>query len=583
MRFLRFPRLLLLLPVLAGAFAASAGKIVSAPCYPYAKINVDGVPDEAVWKRASTVSGFYVRKNEGGVGYDSDLDADVRIFRTDAKLYLAVTVRTPDGVFATPEKSDFVEVFFGNFEPKQWIIQTMIYANGTRYNELLSENEWKSAVKVSGKEWSFEAEYPLDKMILDGDSVRFNLCFTRVRKTGPIRMDTWVPMPSWFHTMSRYGTLKMEPPAPETVTHGPWIFNPAPDSMDVAWESAGPAGAQVQLRKAGEKEFRTLPVDVAGGVIRRDKSLHRYRFSGLEPETKYEFRIRTLFPGDPDGITLPESGCYSFRTLSADPKKSIRFALTSDIHMHIPELKALSSSPEVQAADFFVLLGDIQTASWARDSYYYLLDAILKCTDTPLVYTRGNHEYVGRGTGLYFDMLGPDPTRGYFAFRHGPALFIVLDTGENGDIDDVFLEYIAQEHRWLQALSRSKAYREAAVRIVLTHIPCARVRQNDGVIVGEQYIPGILGDLLTETAPERRIDLMLAGHRHHYFKVPADSDFIPHPKDPKGTPVRKTVFPVAANHFCGLLDVTVSADAITVTAKDASGKLLEKTTFPVKR
>ncbi len=574
---------LLLLPlVFFAASGAFAGKIVSAPCYPYAKITVDGVPDEAVWQRASVISGFYVRKNQGGVGYDSDLKADARIFRTADKLYLAVTVQRPEGVFASPKKSDFVEIFFGNFEPRQWVIHTMVFANGRRYNELLTENEWTSAVRLSEKSWSFEAEYPLEKMILNGDSVRFNLCFTRARQKGEGRMDTWVPMPSWFHTMSRYGTLKMEAPAPETVTHGPWTCNPTPCTIDVAWESAGPAGAEVELRKAGEKTFRTIPVDVAVGVVRRDKMLHRHRFTGLEPDTQYEYRIRTLFPGDPAGITLPENGTYSFRTLSVDPQKSIRFTLTSDIHMHLAELKAIASTPEVQASDFFVLLGDMQTASWARDSYYYLLDTILRQTRTPLVYTRGNHEYVGRGTGIYFDMLGPDPTRGYFAFRHGPALFLVLDTGENGDIDDTFLRYLDEERKWVQELSRSKAYREAKVRIVLSHIPCARERRDDKVIVGEQYIPGILGDLLTETAPERRIDLMLAGHRHGYFKVKADSSFIPHPKDAPGTPLRRTVFPVVANDFCGLLDVTAATEKITVTAKNAKGEVLEKTEFPVK-
>ena len=93
----------------------------------------------------------------------------------------------------------------------------------------------------------------------------------------------------------------------------------------------------------------------------------------------------------------------------------------------------------------------------------------------PFIFVRGNHETRGkfaREFPDYFHQVG------YAAFTLGPVRFVILDTGEDKpDTEPVYAGivdfdgYRIEQAAKLKLEIESKAFKKAAFRIVMMHIP----------------------------------------------------------------------------------------------------------------
>jgi len=131
--------------------------------------------------------------------------------------------------------------------------------------------------------------------------------------------------------------------------------------------------------------------------------------------------------------------------------------------------------------------------------------------DIPRVFARGNHEARGPGARALSDVFLPPGGQWYFTFSQGDIFFIVLDSGEDkldahveyaGLVD--FVSYHQEQAAWLEAVFSSPAYRQAAQRVVLVHIPPFAV---------EHQSPAF-APVLDALRSHPEIDLVMSGHIH---------------------------------------------------------------------
>ncbi len=386
--------------------------------------------------------------------------------------------------------------------------------------------------------------------------------------------------------------LRSETAAAEPL-HGPWLINPAPDRITVCWETAEPSGAGVEFREAGRKT-RHEAWETVGGQIRADRRLHRVELTGLKAGAVYEYRLLTAMPDSLDVAWEP-----TFRKLTAfDPEKIKTAALlTSDIHGQPKVLAALLRHGGVETADFVALLGDSSSAleSAPRDIYGGYLDEYVRLTNgaKPLIMVRGNHEWRGRDAVRWFDFFAAPDGLAFQAFRHGPVLYVVLDSGEDkpdGSPRAAYTylnrspEWMARQRRWLQQLTQSPEFRDATFRVVLTHIPTHGQAEGHGPQTMRRYF----GDLLNSDAPDQRIHLMIAGHEHRYMRVDAGSEeFKGNPLNLDGQKRRGLTgknfhYTLISNDGPGfggseysVIRLSASAERLFVSVMDEQGKCLD--------
>ena len=138
----------------------------------------------------------------------------------------------------------------------------------------------------------------------------------------------------------------------------------------------------------------------------------------------------------------------------------------------------------------------------------------LYASETPIVYSRGNHETRGVSAD---ELINYFPTRDgkfYQMFSIGTTCFLVLDCGE--DKPDSAVEYYGiadydnyreEEARWLAKCVETEEFKNAKARIVLLHIPPP---------VGDWHGDYHLQQTLMPILNKANIDVMFSGHTHRF-------------------------------------------------------------------
>lgn len=166
------------------------------------------------------------------------------------------------------------------------------------------------------------------------------------------------------------------------------------------------------------------------------------------------------------------------------------------------------------------------TATWSSSvesgeqlfKAYLDASAALFAAETPILFTRGNHET----RGVFADSLGDyfpgQDGRFYGIYRYGDVCILLLDCGEDKPDDHAeyngladYDAYRTEECEWLKKAVRSEEFLTASARIVLLHIPPMAEAWHGSVHLNELFVP-----VLNEAG----IDLMLCGPRPLLF-VPA--------------------------------------------------------------
>ena len=494
-----------------------------------------------------------------------------------------------------------LEIFFGAIAPEPWQLQLCVGAGGGRFDSQGRYDEWTAKTLLTPYGWSADIKIPLRFLLIQDLSIGFNLC----RKSSSPPSANWSVVQHGFHEAENYGEIFFcdydtaflaktgtVPPKRDLnraefeaalaermvpawqVEHGPFLFNPDYGRITVSWNTVGMCGSLLDYREDGKTEWITVPADVRNGVLEQSHAVHRVELENLIPGASYEYRLKSVRPVSEKVEIYPPEGSFRFTAFSPD-RTEYTFGLCSDLHSDEKTFRELLQLPEGRAADFWIMLGDFLSHASGPDAFYTgFLDTGVKlyAKEKPLVFVRGNHEQIGL-FAADFALLGHPSGRTWYVFRQGQVCYIALDAG-NDHPDEPGQEGIHrnaamtdEEAEFLAKISRTEIWRSARFRVALVHIPLFRDAYDSNMTLKlVQAVP----------ADGPRIDLMLSGHVHKYFRLMPDGSLVmplgPH-RDLTAPP--QVSFPVIANDICTGLFGEVTADSITITARKSDGTVID--------
>lgn len=366
------------------------------------------------------------------------------------------------------------------------------------------------------------------------------------------------------------------------ITHGPWLCDMTSDGVTVVWATNLPAMSWVETGPDDGRSFYAEEhprwYETVDGRRVANKTLHAVRLEGLEPGTKYRYRIfsqklETWVNYDhatfgeivsSDVYTRP---AYLFETYPAGGA-DCSFVVLNDIHAQTDFVKRLCSGIDLHDFAFLACNGDmVSSVENEQQLFEGFIDAAVElgASETPILYTRGNHEPRGLYADRLRDYFPMQSGRFYNLYRYGDVCLLTLDCGEDKCDNDVeyrgmadFDAYRERQCAWLREAVRSEAFRSAKARIVFLHIPP----------VEDWHGNNHLKELFVPVLREAGIDLMLSGHTHTCEFYPAESTGYG--------------FPIVVNSNDTYARCDVSDREIRIRMVDVEGRTTQEHRFPLK-
>lgn len=357
------------------------------------------------------------------------------------------------------------------------------------------------------------------------------------------------------------------------IVAGPYLQAVGENEFTVVWKTDKEAVSWVEIAPDDDTHFynrerqKFYQARFGRKVI---GTLHTVRVSGLEPATTYRYRIisAAAFKGERDRVRFTEqrgSEVYRrqpyFVTTLNPTKESVSFAVVNDIHGKTAELETLLADAAKRKYDFVCFNGDMTSRNNSQQEVFdfYLSSASrLFAAETPLVYARGNHETRGEYATSLPELFPSTTGAPYYAFRQGPAFFVILDCGEDKPDSDMeysglahYDHYRAEQAEWLKGVVASEEYRSAPMKIAFCHIPPEAKGWHGAAEILRHFVP---------VFNEAGLDLWLSGHIHKYRLSEAGEN--------------GCNFPVLCNPNLCRLDAEVTADGVDIKIFDTQATLL---------
>lgn len=277
--------------------------------------------------------------------------------------------------------------------------------------------------------------------------------------------------------------IVLKTPAAKLMTTKPYLQDPRPTEMTVMFQTNSVCHAWV------EYGTDSLHITRARTLIDGQEVCYnlenKIRLTHLQPGQRYYYRVcavelvkkrsyETVF-----GDTL-KTKIYSFVTPS-DEQTDFTALIFNDLHQHRQTYKTLLQLVEHTDYDFVIFNGDcLPEPSDFNDA----VRMIHNCADPvngaekPLVFIRGNHEIRNFYSAGMHSLIGYRDGLTYGAFSWGDTRFVILDAGEDkpdntpvyAGLND-FTQLRLDQADFLKQELKSKAFRKAAHRVLISHIP----------------------------------------------------------------------------------------------------------------
>jgi hypothetical protein len=305
-------------------------------------------------------------------------------------------------------------------------------------------------------------------------------------------------------------------PWPAPFDSPPVLQNPGHDGVTVTVAVNAPCTAWVEY---GLTEKLDQRADGARhGMVPFSGRVHSIRLSGLKPGARYHYRVAACpidFAG-PYKITRGEpvfSEEHTFATPDGGRGTAASFSLINDTHETINTLTAMTGLLGRHPANLRFWNGDIFNDVRTDQQ---IVEQVLRpvgaayAADTPWCMVSGNHDVRGVNARSLERFIPAE--RRYYALRHGPVAFVVLDTGEDKPDDhkvyaglNAFSGYRQQQAEWLKGAMSDPLWRDAPFRVAVLHIPLWGGGASDD---SRNRWHALLND--------GRTDLAISGHIHKY-------------------------------------------------------------------
>ena len=362
--------------------------------------------------------------------------------------------------------------------------------------------------------------------------------------------------------------------APKIVA-GPYIQACSDSEFTVVWQTDSDALCWVEIAPDDGTHFYNTARKQYFQTIYGRRPIgrwHKVTVDGLEPNTLYRYRVlhkgittnqgnKRVRYTESKGSDVYRRQPYTIRTLGGGEDVT-RFAIGNDFHDK-PELISQLFSKDIitpQRYDFVLYNGDMVSSFESEER---LVSSVIApsvaqfATQIPLFFSRGNHET--RGATTYTDYFPTTTAEPYYTFSDGPALFIVLDGGEDKPDSDIeyhdlvrYDNYREREAKWLKSVVESEQFKAAAVKIVIIHIPPKSSGWHGEAEIARLFVP-----ILNQAG----IDAMFCGHIHKYRFSEAND------------PTYGCNFPIVCLPNRVRADIEVSKERVSYSITNANGEI----------
>ena len=357
--------------------------------------------------------------------------------------------------------------------------------------------------------------------------------------------------------------------------HGPYVQAVTEDSAYIVWVTDKASYGWVEVKSEGEKKPVTYIESHLG--LRHNRRVHRVPVKNLKAGALYQYEIFSQQEEKGGKLSKPISLAkapngkpLSFRTNDQN-KEEISFLMVTDVHYnnYVEGLFSSLITPErLEGKDFVVFNGDMVTTMSSEkthhDRLFTSIHNLMSDYNKFFYYVRGNHESRGNFAQKYMDYYPTWTGMPYYAFRHGPVFFIVIDGGEDKPDSDIeyygtaaFDLYRQAEGEWLQTVLDSEEFKTATYRVILSHIPLTDNSWHGGRHAWKH---------LCQRCEDKGINLMISGHIHKYRFYD------------KG--VHNQTFPTVVIGADKFVDATADKESMTIAIKNADGSVHKEFKFP---
>ena len=362
------------------------------------------------------------------------------------------------------------------------------------------------------------------------------------------------------------------------IIHGPYLQNVTDNEATFVWVSDSVTLGWVELAPDDGTHFyeveRPQYFDVANG-IKNESRIHAVRIRGLKPSTHYRYRVYAkevtehrgnyVSYGRTAATDVYTKKPLTFRTL--DPNAgAVTFSMINDMHGDVPKMQKLMGYTDLEKTDMVLFVGDMVSVFESEEQVFSgFMDAAvdLFAKETPMYYTRGNHETRGRSAWAFQHYFSPLSEHIYYMYRQGPVCFVALDSGEDKPDSDLeyygltmYDQYRDEQVEWLKEVVKSEEFRTAPFKIITCHMPPFGGWHGE-VEVAQKFIP------ILEQAGA---DIMLCGHLHRYVHKKAGES---------------AAFPVVVNSNDTVLKAVVDGQVMKVEVLGMDGKVVDR--FEIKK
>jgi hypothetical protein len=274
----------------------------------------------------------------------------------------------------------------------------------------------------------------------------------------------------------------------------PYLQLPAPNAMTIQWETTSPLTSQVEYGLT--EDLGSVQSD------KREVRLHQVRLTGLEPATRYCYRVRSAELVSP---------IQSFRTAPPPGTGKWRLAVYGDSRSNPAMHRKVVEQIALHDVDLILHTGDIVLDGrnydlWRREFFAPIAPIAGRI---PWISTIGNHE---RDSANYFSYAALPGNQHYYGFDYANAHIIGLDSNGGPDTGAWLSRegHDRQQLAWLE--EHLKKPRSATWTFVAFHHPLFSAHRNRAI----NPLRWIWAPVFLD--PENKVDGVLTGHDHFYAR-----------------------------------------------------------------
>jgi len=292
----------------------------------------------------------------------------------------------------------------------------------------------------------------------------------------------------------------LPPPGPPALLMGPWLLDPLPGRVTVAWVTSQPSKGRVWY---GTPQADKLATEEGPEVIE-----HRVALAPLQPSTQYRYRVEGAAESD-WFWSAPEAGSQAPFTV----------LVYGDNRTNNGDHALVARAAAAERAQLALHTGDmVSRASDAALWQVWFQEEHDLLAHTPLVPTVGNHEITDNGVAYskYFQHQGLPP---YWSLDYGPLHIAVLDSFETAAGATPHSAGVSEAQKaWFEEDLR-KVAPDRHVWVLVHQGPYAHPAHPRGAGHGGS---DAVRSAIAAAAKVHPIEVVFAGHEHFYERGDVD-------------------------------------------------------------